>query len=141
MRQMACGVVVILVAVLMTGCPPATYLEVSFPGTSQDFQVNDSNQLVLTIRFSEDIAFDSLIAGSNVILNTEDVTNASITIAVGATANEIVITSDGTVGDLLTFDPDGFFSIVLKATGGNPVESVDGHVLAGDYMHNYVLIG
>lgn len=130
------------------GCPGDAF-QVIFPTNSQDFAIGGSDQLVMTVRFDSDVDMSSLVAGTNVILNTDTVMNANITITAGATANEIVITSDDTISNLLTFDPDGLFSLTLKGSGANPILSVDGIPLdgdlngfsGGDFVIQYILLG
>jgi len=144
----------IAVAALAIGCPLAlTTFRVVYPVTSQDFQIDASNRLVMTVRFSEDVDLTSLVAGTNVILDTENVTNASITIAAGTNAREIIVTSvdayDNTGAPLLTFDPDGFFTLRLLGDGASPVLDTTGVALdgdkdgnpGGDFSHQYVLLG
>jgi hypothetical protein len=103
----------------------------------------------MTVRFNKSVDMASLIAQTNVIVDAEDEANTPITITAGATPSEIVITTTKTVGDLLTFDSDGFFELRLQGSGANPVESVSGQALDGDgdgnpggeFTHQYVLIG
>lgn len=137
-----------LMVILATGCPPALF-QVTYPVNSQNYTINASNQLVITVQFTEPVRMSSLLAGTSVILVTEKKPVAPITIAAGASADEIVITTVDAYGDLLTFDPDGFFSLTLKGTGDNRVRSRAGAVLdgdadgaaGGDFVFQFTLLG
>ena len=138
MKRVLTAVLAVALALGMAGCPR---FEVTFPVTSQDFSINTSNQLVMVVRFNQDVDLGGLIPGTNVILDTENINNANITVSAGATPNEIVVISDDSIDTLLTFDPDGFFTLNLLSTGGNPVVSLTGTVLYEDFTHNYTLLG
>jgi len=147
-----------LVAVGMVGCPLDTFHVVSpYRNDSQNFTVNPADQLVMVVRFSEDVRFWTLKPGDSVILDTDLMLNTDITIAPGSAGNEIIITSDYPVDALLEFEPDGFFTLTIH--GGNeapgsipeppPVVGVGGWALDGDkdnvpggtWVHHYTMLG
>ena len=134
MRHLRYGAVLVALGTMVvfaTGCPLTTFY-VTYPTQSQNYTVNAGNQLVMTVRFSRDVAFNTLIAGTNVTLDTDTTANAAITITPGAAANEVVITTTDTVTNLLTFDPDGFFTLTITDDGVEPVKDSTGEALDGD---------
>jgi hypothetical protein len=132
----------------MGGCPFQVVFPTALQTTSQDFQLT-GDKIVITVVFSKAVDLSSLVAGTNVILVTEVDTNANITIAAGTTTADIVITSVDDYGDLLDFNPDGFFSLRLLGSGTSPIMSSDGDTLdgdgdgtdGGDYLTGFVVIG
>ena len=155
LRKTTLGVLLVgmLVGAGGAGCPGEFGFVVTLPVAnqvdSQDFEILADGRLRIRVWFTEAVDMDSLVAGTNVILDTEDVTNADITIAPGATAWSIVITSVDEAGDLLTYDPDGFFTLNLLGSGDNPILNTEGSALdgdydgtpGGDYETGFVLIG
>lgn len=133
---------------ILGGCPFAVVFPKALQTTSQNFEI-DGGKLKITVAFSGAVDMSSLVAGTNVILVTEKDANASINITSGTTTADIVITSVADYGDLLTFDPDGFFSLKLLGSGTSPIkntsaESLDGDgngAAGGDYETTFVLIG
>ncbi|NIA15238.1 MAG: hypothetical protein GWP08_14305 [Nitrospiraceae bacterium] len=151
MKHVRYGAVLVALGVMVvfsTGCPLTTFY-VTYPTNSQHYTVNAGNQLVMTVRFSRDVDFSSLVAGANVVLDTDTTANATITIAAGSAANEIVITTTDTVANLLTFQPDGFFKLNIAGDGVRPVEDTSGEALDGDkdnvaggnFSHQYIMLG
>lgn len=149
MRSYWTKVCVGIALVATAGCTFTVTFPAAMQTTSQDFAINGSDQLVITVRFSADVNMNSLSAGVNVILDTELDNNAAITITPGATGNEIIITSVDVYGDLLEFNPDGFFTLYLHGSGANPIRDTEGNALDGDadgtaggtYETTFVLIG
>ncbi len=84
-RYVALLVALGLTVVFSTGCPLTTFY-VTYPTNSQHFTVNASDQLVMIVSFSRDVDFSTLVPGSNVVLNTDTPSNATVTIAAGSTA-------------------------------------------------------
>lgn len=133
---------------VMGGCPFQVVFPTALQTTSQDFTIS-GGKLQINVAFSSAVDMSSLVAGTNVILATEKDANASITIAAGTTAADIVITSVDDTGDLLNFDPDGFFTLRLLGSGTTPIKSTGGDTLdgdgdgtaGGDYETTFVLIG
>ena len=155
MRHVRYGALLValgLTVVFSTGCPLTTFY-VTYPTNSQHFTVNASDQLVMIVRFSRDVDFGSLVPGSNVVLNTDTTSNATVTIAVGSAANEIIVTSVDTVANLLQLQPNGRFVLNLiysNVPHGVPaITDTDGHALDGDkddvdggnWWNEYFLLG
>ncbi len=130
------------------GCPFQVVFPTAMQTTSQDFQLV-GGKIQINVAFSGTVSMSSLVAGTNVILVTENDANANITIAAGATAADIVITSVDDAGDLLNYDPDGFFSLRLLGSGTSPITNTSGEALDGDgngsaggnYETGFVIIG
>lgn len=153
--KMAMVMCAVVAAVVVAGCPWTFPFQVTFPAAeqsgSQDFGIGGSNgnKLVITVQFTRAVDMDSLIPGTNVVLDTEQDNNADITIAAGSNSREIVITSVADYTDLLVFDPDGYFALHMRGSGDNPVRSATGDILdgdndgeaGGDYWTNFVIIG
>ena len=130
---------------------PSTF-QVTFPAagqtTSQDFSI-PGGKLQIRVQFNDPVDMASIVRGTNVILHTEKVANATITVVAGATANEIVVTSVQDYGDLLIFDPDGFFDLTIIGSGARPVRNTAGDALdgdadgvaGGDWNTGFVLLG
>ncbi len=133
---------------VLGGCPFVVVYPAAMQTTSQDFEL-DNGRIRITVVFSKAVDMSSLIAGTNVILDAEKDHNANLTITAGSDSRTIVITTVDTTGDLLTFDPDGFFTLMLLGSGDNPIRSTDGDILdgdgdgtaGGDYETTFVLIG
>lgn len=142
-------VAVFAIAMLATGCVFTVTFPAAMQTTSQDFSIDAGNHLVISVKFSEDVDMSTLVPQTNVILVTEKIANAPITIAAGNSADEIIITSVDVVGDLLIFDADGFFSLQIGSVGGDTIRSTSGAVLdgdadglpGGDYTTQFVLLG
>lgn len=134
--------------VVMGGCPFQVIYPQALQTTSQDFEI-DGTKIKITVTFSGAVDMNSLVARTNVILVTEKDTNADVTIAPGSVAASIIITSVDDIGDLLTFDSDGFFSLRLLGSGASPIRSSDGETLDGDgngtaggnYETGFVILG
>jgi hypothetical protein len=130
------------------GCPFQVISPTALQTTSQDYQIV-GDKIQITVVFSDAVDMSSLVAGTNVILVTEQDANADITIAAGTTVADIVITSVDDYDDLLIFDSDGFFSLQLLGSGTSPIMSTGGRTLdgdgdgtgGGDYETGFVLIG
>jgi hypothetical protein len=99
---------------------------------SQQYRVNDDDQIEITVTFNRAVDPDILKPGVNVILETEEDENAEIGITPGLTSSQVIITSEEPYMDLLVFDPDGFFSLRLLGSGDNPIRSAKGMLLDGD---------
>jgi hypothetical protein len=135
-------------AIMMAGCTFQVLFPVAMQTSSQDFEI-DGSKIKIRVTFTRAVDMSSLVAGTNVILVTEQDANADINITSGSTAADIVITSVADNGDLLTFDPDGFFTLRLVGSGASPIQSSDGEALdgdsdgsaGGDYETTFVLIG
>lgn len=138
----------------VVGCPPGGTPEpfqIVYPVSSQDFSINPDGQLVMVVEFTHAVDMSSLAPGINVILDTNAVTNAEISVAAGDTNKEIVITSAASASDLLRFTPDGWFTLTLKGESwyAPPVRSTAGVRLDGNsdgvgggvFEHDYILIG
>ncbi|MFQ5806043.1 MAG: hypothetical protein ACE5I3_06305 [Phycisphaerae bacterium] len=133
---------------VMAGCPFRVIFPTAMQTTSQDYEI-DNSKIKITVVFNKAVDMSSLVAGTNVILVTEKDANADINITAGTTPADVVITSVDDYGDLLTFDPDGFFTLRLRGSGANPIESSDGDILdgdgdgaaGGDYQTSFALIG
>ncbi len=133
---------------VMGGCPFQVAFPTALQTSSQDYQIS-GGKIQINVAFTDAVDMSSLVAGTNVILVTEQDANADITIAAGATAVDIVITSVADNGDLLIFDPDGFFTLRLLGSGASPIMSTAGETLDGDgdgldggnYETRFVLIG
>ncbi len=139
-----------LATCLLGGCP--TTFQVTFPTalqtTSQDFDLANG-KIRIRVVFNKAVDMSSLDPGNNVILVAETTNNADITITAGSTGADIIITTVDDASSLLTYDPDGFFSLKLLGSGSNPIKSADGDVLdgdedgtaGGDYETGFVVIG
>lgn len=138
----------------LVGCPPGGAPEpfqIVYPVTSQDFSINSDDQLVMAVEFTHAVDMSSLAPGINVILDTNVVTNAEITVAPGDTNKEIVITSAASTADLLRFTQDAWFTLTLKGESwyAPPVRSragvrLDGNsdgVGGGVFEHDYIILG
>ena len=138
----------------VVGCPPdgtPEPFQIVRPVSSQDWDTTADGQLVMVVEFTHAVNMSSLAPGMNVILDTNEVTNAEITVARGDTNKEIVITSAARSGDLLSFTPDAWFTVTVKGECwyAPPVRSAAGVRLDGNsdgvgggvFDHTYTLIG
>ena len=138
----------------VVGCPPEGTPEpfqIVRPVSSQDFSFSPDGQLVMVVEFTHAVDMSSLAPGMNVILDTNVVTNAEITVAAGDTNKELVITSAASTCDLLRPTPDAFFALTVKGECWYcpPVRSAAGVRLDGNsdgvgggvFTHGYTLIG
>jgi hypothetical protein len=136
-------------AFALGGCPGVSAFQVTYPTNSQNYTVNASDQLVMTVQFNKNVDVGSIIAGTNLYVNTDTISNANIVVTAGSTPNEIVVTTVDTVSTLLTFTPDGFFTLYVSGDGANPVTSQGGTRLDGDgngvaggvFQHQYTMLG
>lgn len=132
----------------MAGCA----LQVEYPDAmqtaSQDFQITN-NRIEILVVFNQDVDINSLEPGVNMILETDNVSNADFTLTAGSNRRSMVLTTTQTIEQLLDFNPDGDFSLELRGSGPNPVRSATGLILdgdnngrsGGDYQTSFVLIG
>ncbi len=107
------------------------------PGYGDQFyawELTATNHIQITVRFSDAVDMTSLIAQTNVVLETTENSNAPITITAGATTDEIVITSQDTVFNLtrVQTDLEAIFSLTLRGSGSNPITSSGSVTLDGD---------
>jgi hypothetical protein len=117
---------------VMAGCPFQVKTPDLAQTSSQEYEVNEDNQIEILVTFNAAIDRTTLVPGVNVILETELDPNADIDITAGPTPRTIVITSEAPIDELLEFDPDGFFSLKLLGSGDAPIRSVRGTILDGD---------
>lgn len=139
-----------VVAVISGGCTFIVISPAPMQTGSQDFMIDAvSGQIIIEVLFSNNVDLDSLVPGANIVIVTETNANAGATVAAGANASEIVITTDDAAGVLCNFDPDCFFTLNLIGSGTSPIRNVDGDALdgdadetaGGDYTTTFLILG
>lgn len=152
-KLVASSALVICVAAFV-GCPPELPIEpfqIVYPVTSQDWSTNQAGQLEMVVEFTHPVRLATVLPGLNVILDTNQVRNAEISVNAGPTNNKIVITSAAVYTDLLSFTPDAWFTLTVKgecwycppvrSTAGIRLDGDGDGVGGGNFEHVYRLIG
>jgi hypothetical protein len=130
-------------------CPFQVYWPAGRQAYSQDFSIDQEGRIRINVVFTDAVDMSSVIAGTNVILETENDANADTTVYPGDVQFYFMIVSTDDYHDLLTFDPDGFFTLHLLGSGTSPIISADGEALdgdkdfepGGDYETTFLLLG
>ncbi len=123
-------------------------LKVIYPTNSQDFKIVNQ-KLVITVKFNRPVNPATVTARNSFKVWTERDSNAAGTLAFSDGNKTVKWTSTKATGDLLSFDPDGFFRVILDGTGANAIKDADGGSLdgdkdgspGGDFSHQFILIG
>ena len=129
-------VLICAVAVMpMMGCPPGpTDFRVLSPTAnateSQQFTY-PGGKLEIEVEFSEDVWLSSIIAGDNVVLDTNLYSDVDIIITHSG-LDTILITTVADYGDLLNFAPNAFFDLYIQPSGSSKIEALSGDKLDGD---------
>ncbi len=123
--------------------PQARPFQVISPGMSQDFQIA-GNHIRIKVLFNKPVKRATLSPRSNFRVQTEKDPNAAGAIT-WVDSRTLIWTSTKAIGDLLTFDPDGFFKLIIldsvKDTGDTRLDGDKNGVEGGNFTNNFTLLG
>jgi hypothetical protein len=121
--------------------PPLTVVYPTGTGgsCSQEYSIDNQNHLVVTVKFNKPVDTGTVIVGKTLILDAEKDHNAGGTITWSSDHKELTFRTTKKAGDLLIFDPDGFFKVRLVGTnaGQGVIKDTDGKALDGDNNGTY----
>ncbi|MCO5191144.1 MAG: hypothetical protein M9928_03085 [Anaerolineae bacterium] len=145
--------IVLTLMVLFSAVACAPFQVVSpepFQNSSQDFAITDDGKLEIVVTFTKDIDLSSFVVGKTVVLETEKDSNAGGTLTAVGT-DGVKFTTSAEYGDLLVFDPDGFFTLhligtdtgdgTILSTGGAALDGDEDGSSGGDYQTTFVIVG
>lgn len=123
--------------------PQARPFQVISPNMSQDFQIV-ANKIRMKVIFNKSVKKATILPKVSFRVQTEKDPNAAGTIT-WVDSRTLIWTSTKAVGDLLTFDPDGFFKLMIldsvKDTGGTRLDGDKNGVEGGTFTNNFTLLG
>jgi hypothetical protein len=152
-RSRSLVVALSLSLLLLAACSPSFHVTSPQAGqtSSQEFSVDKTTGIItINVTFTQDVDLSTVQPRVNVQLVMETDANAPFSAALQpGDAKVLVITSDGSAGDLCNFDPDCHFSLKILGSGSSPVKSASGTALdgdangsaGGDYSTSFTLIG
>ncbi|HEX5654018.1 MAG TPA: hypothetical protein VFX58_13145 [Chitinophagaceae bacterium] len=140
----------LITALLHVTCTFRVVSPKAFQSSSQDFDASDGF-ITITVTFNEDVDKNTVVIGKTFILVTEKVPNAPGAFIPTPDPRKLIFKTTSKVSDLLTFDPDGFFSLKMigSDTGDGAIKTVNGRHLdgdgnntnGGDYSTSFVIVG
>jgi hypothetical protein len=117
--------------------------QVAFPSMSQHFQIV-AKKIKIKVVFTKPVKKASLVPGTNFKVRTEKVANANGTI-LWVDNKTLIWTSTKDNQDLLKFDPDGNFTLLIfdsvKDTTGISLDGDEDGIAGGTFKNNFVIIG
>ena len=120
-----------LLALSVGGCDGTfqVYYPAALQAYSQEYTILSDGRLNFYVFFTRSPDPASLIAGENVILETEEEPNAEINLYLHMDVTVLQITTIKGYHDLLTFDPDGFFNSIFIIRTHNKVQPFLNHTI------------
>jgi hypothetical protein len=99
------------------------------------FSMDPTGHLVIKVTFSDPVDRSTVITQKTLILKFAKNANESATLLWSADNKTLTITTVDRRDDIMTFSPDGGFSLTLIGvdTGNGVVKSTKGAILDGDY--------
>ena len=125
--------ILLFVIVGIAGCPLSTFYVVypnAYERGSAQWQLID-NQIVITVQFSEAVDLSS-ITPSNLKVLTNTMTSPKLDVQQGDKPTEIVVRVLEPPSDILSFEPDGEFCLMMTGSGDQPIRDLSGENLDGD---------
>lgn len=117
--------------------------QVISPNMSQDFQIV-ANKIRIKVVFNKVVKKASILPKVNFRVKTEKDFNAAGTIT-WVNNHTLIWTSTKAVHDLLTFDPDGFFKLIIldsvEDSGGTGLDGDKNGVEGGTFTNDFILLG
>lgn len=123
--------------------PQVRPFQVISPSMSQDFQIV-GNKIRVKVVFNKSVKKGTILPKVNFRVQTEKDPNAAGTIT-WVDSHTLIWTSTKAVSDLLTFDPDGFFKLIIldsvKDTNDTRLDGDKNGLEGGTFTNNFTLVG
>jgi hypothetical protein len=117
--------------------------QVSFPGMSHDFQIV-SGKIKIKVVFNKSVNRASVIVGTNFKVKAEKILYPNGTLT-WVDHHTLIWTSIKDYRDLLKFDSDGFFQLIIfdsvKDTTGMQLDGDNDGSAGGTFINDFVIIG
>ena len=114
------------------GFNPPNTLKVLSPNDSQDFDYDAENRIVIDIRFSHPVQKSSVVVRNTLVLKTDKVANANGTLIWSADRKTVKFTSQKSKRELLDFNHDGRFTLILNSAVNQKIKDDRGTSLDGN---------
>lgn len=123
-RAPAACTVLAFAALCLGGCPFTVVFPPAMQVDSQDFSITADDRIEIRVVFSNPVELSSIVPADptdsaadlinrNLVLRTDRVEVAQVTVTPGSTPYDILITTVEDYSNLLSFDPDGTFTLIL----------------------------